>query len=323
MRQFPYIPDDLNDLFARERDRWDFRFLRPLIVVGYFFFRAVVFPLKFTIHRTPWPGEAKVIDWWMAFGLKYLATHEAAELFIRHVQIEPLLYRYILQRPLDEASDATNKHATTEHATTGKRETAEHAVDEGTAGGLALAPPKLNTIDGDYTVDDLATVVDHRLTIGHDLLSYEVVDRFDRAAFLANLAAIARTRPDRHDDYGKGVLEANARHSWQLLGPTSVVMLIVTTITIFGSLHTTVTALNSFGSDSLLLWCLKHLYAGDPEALIDLDFFLQDPPNRGHYHNSVFFSNPYQYLYYHVVFDEVAYRMLQERPPVPSGASTR
>ena len=287
MRQFPYIPDDLNDLFARERTRWDFVYLRPLLVVAYFFWRVVMFPLKFTIHRTPWPGEAWVIDWWMAFGIKYLATTEAAELFIRHVQIEPLLYQHILRH--------------------------SPPPDPGTHD---LSDRKLNTIDGDFGVESLQTVTDHRLTIGHDLLSYEVVDRFDRDAFLANLDAIRAAPPPRHDDLSKGVLEANRRHSWQLLGPTSVVMMVVTVITIFGSLHTTVTALNSFGSDSLLLWCLKHLYKDDPDALIDLDFFLQDMANRGHYHSSVFFSNPYQYLYYHVVFDEVAYRLLHERPPI-------
>ena len=32
----------------------------------------------------------------LAFGLKYFASHEAAEVLIRHIQIEPLLYRFLL-----------------------------------------------------------------------------------------------------------------------------------------------------------------------------------------------------------------------------------
>jgi len=92
-------------------------------------------------------------------------------------------------------------------------------------------------------------------------------------------------------------------------------MLVVMVITIFGDLRTTITALNSFGSDSILLWSLKRLYKGNEEIQIDLDFFMQEVNNRGHYNSSAFFSNPSQYLYYHIVFDEVAYDLLVNRPP--------
>jgi len=61
---------------------------------------------------------------------------------------------------------------------------------------------------------------------------------------------------------------------------------------------------------------MKHIYADDPQAKIDLDFFMQEVSNRGHYNSSAFFSNPSQYLYYHIVFDEVCYDMLMNRPPV-------
>lgn len=90
-------------------------------------------------------------------------------------------------------------------------------------------------------------------------------------------------------------------------------LLIVTMITLFGDLRTTINALNSFGSDSILLWCMKHIYADDEQAQIDLDFFMQVVSNRGHYNSSAFFSNPSQYLYYHTVFDEVCYDMLMNR----------
>ena len=66
-----------------------------------------------------------------------------------------------------------------------------------------------------------------------------------------------------------------------------------------------------------MLWCMKHIYAEDTPALIDLDFFMQEVSNRGHYNSSAFFSNPSQYLYYHIVFDEVVYDMLLNRPPAP------
>ena len=142
------------------------------------------------------------------------------------------------------------------------------------------------------------------------------MDRFDRAAFLKNLPLNRASKPQDHALLSKAILEENKKHSFQLLGPTNIVLLIVTTITLFGDLRTTITALNSFGSDSLLLWCMKHIYAGDVEAQIDLDFFMQEVSNRGHYNSSAFFSNPSQYLYYHIVFDEVCYEMLMHRPPV-------
>ena len=157
-------------------------------------------------------------------------------------------------------------------------------------------------------------VVKNNMTIGHDLLSYELVDRFDKEIFLQNLDWI-RTQPiGDHDAFSKNALEVNRKHSFQLLGMTNIVLLIVFTITIFGDLRTTMTALNSFGSDSILLWCLKQIYVDDRDAQITLDFFMQEVNNRGHYNSSAFFSNPNQYLYYHIVFDEVVYDMLRNRP---------
>ena len=223
-----------------------------------------------------------MIDWWMSIGMKYLARHDAAELMLRHVQIEPLLYRYVLA-----AEDA--------------------------------APPKdvrkLNGIDGDFAVEDLSQVTAHNMTIGHDLLSYELVDRFDKEVFLKNLDWIRQQKIEDHEQYSKEALEFNRKHSFQLLGVTNIVLLIVFTITVFGDLRTTMTALNSFGSDSILLWCLKLLYIDDREAQITLDFFMQEVNNRGHYNSSAFFSNPNQYLYYHIVFDEVVYDLLMNRQP--------
>lgn len=282
MNQFPYINSYVNGVFAREKKRWDFILLRPVIVFSYFFQRTISFPLKFIFHRFPLGFEAYAIDWWMTWGLKYLATHDAAELLMRHVQIEPLLYRHILGPYEANPTDASRR---------------------------------LNGIDGDFNLESINVALQNRLTVGHDLLSYEVVDRFDREAFLANLPRIRASKPASHESLSKAVLEENKKHSFQLLGPTNIVLLIVTTITLFGDLRTTITALNSFGSDSLLLWCMKHIYAGDQQSQIDLDFFMQEVSNRGHYNSSAFFSNPSQYLYYHIVFDEVCYDMLTNRPP--------
>ena len=284
MHQFPYITEYVNGVFAREQKQWDFILVRPLLLVLYFFVRFVSFPLKFVLHRWPFGFEAYLIDCCMAFGMKYLARPDAAELFMRHVQIEPLLYQHILRR-----RDAP----------------------------LPSTGPKLNTIDGDYSVDDIRTILHNRLTIGHDLLSYEVVDRFDKDAFLENLDYIRSTKPGDHEQWSKAVLETNRKHSWRLFGPTNIVMLVVMAITVFGDLKTTITALNSFGSDSVLLWCVKKIYAGDETVQTDLDFFMQEVSNRGHYNSSAFFSNPSQYLYYHIVFDEVVYDMLRSNPPVP------
>jgi len=91
--------------------------------------------------------------------------------------------------------------------------------------------------------------------------------------------------------------------------------MIVFVITIFADLRTALRALNSFGSDSIVLWCLKHIYANNTEALVDLDFFMQSETNRGHFGSSPFFSNPNQYLYYHIVFDECVYDMLRTIKP--------
>ena len=96
MKQFPYITSYLNEELSREKQRWDYRFLRPPLLLFYFFIRCLVFPFKFLFHRNPWGCEARVIDAILAFGIKYVATKEAVALLIRHVQIEPVLYRYLL-----------------------------------------------------------------------------------------------------------------------------------------------------------------------------------------------------------------------------------
>lgn len=281
MHRFPYITDYVNHVFADEKSRLDYILLRPLLLVAYFFIRTVSFPIKFVFHRVPYGFESYCIDFFMSIGMKYLARYDAAELMLRHVQIEPLLYRHILLR----------------------RDTKPPA-----------SPRKLNGIYGDFGVDDIQTVVRNNLTVGHDLLSYELVDRFDKQTFLDNLDYIRSMRPEDHNGLSKKALDENRKHSWQILGATNIVLLIVTTITIFGDLKTTINALNSFGSDSVLLWCMKKIYAGDTQVQIDLDFFMQEVSNRGHYNSSAFFSNPSQYLYYHIVFDEVVYELLRNRP---------
>ncbi|QDV19533.1 hypothetical protein Pan153_41990 [Gimesia panareensis] len=284
MQRFPYITDYINEVFAKEITQWDFILLRPLLIVFYFFLRFISFPIKFILRRWPLGFEGYLIDFWMAFGIKYLARHDAAELFMRHVQIEPLLYRHMLTRS-DTVTENNER--------------------------------KLNGINGDFSVENTKTIVDNNLTIGHDLLSYELVDRFDKTVFLENLEYIRSIRPESHENYSKAILEENRKHSFQLLGATNLVILIVTVITIFGDLKTTITALNSFGSDSVLLWCMKQIYAENKQVQIDLDFFMQEVSNRGHYNSSAFFSNPSQYLYYHIVFDEVVYDILMNQPPVP------
>jgi hypothetical protein len=247
-----------------------------------------LFPLKFIFHRVPYGFEAYTIDWWMSVGMKYLARHDAAELMLRHVQIEPLLYRHVLASENGEAP---------------------------------VEIRKLNGIDGDFAVENLEEVTEHCMTIGHDLLSYELVDRFDKETFLKNLDFIKRRKIEDHEMYSKCALEINKKHSFQLLGVTNIVLLVVFTITVFGDLRTTMTALNSFGLDSILLWCLKQIYVDDRQAQITLDFFMQEVNNRGHYNTSAFFSNPNQYLYYHIVFDEVVYDMLINRPPIAGEVS--
>lgn len=283
--RFPYLTDYVNEVFARERERWDFVFLRPVILVTYFFVRCIAFPIKFVLHRRAYGFEAKVIDWCMAMGIKYLATADAAELFIRHMQIEPLLYRHILSYEGNQANERQQA---------------------------------MNGVAGGYAIPDTGTVKRNNSTLGHDQLTYEIMERFDKDAFLEDLDAIRERIPEDHSRLSKAVLEENHKHSLQLLGPTNVVLTIVMAITIFGDLNSSVRALNSFGSDSLVLWCLKRLYADDPSAQHDLDFFMQEMGNRGHYNLSVFFSNPSQYLYSHLVFEEVVYELLTQRPPKAS-----
>lgn len=285
MMRFPYMTDYVNELFEQERRRWDFHLLRPIMVFGYFFLRCVVFPLKFVLHRVPYGFEGFLIDRSLGFGMKYFARREAVELLVRHLQIEPLLYRHLLRfHPASPAFPAGRK---------------------------------LNGIDGDFNVEHIKDVYWNNMTIGHDLLSYEIVDRFDKQIFLQNLEQLRGCVPEDHDSYSKAALDENKRHSWQLFGATNVAIMIVVTITIFADLKTAINALNSFFSDSLLLWCMKHLYANDAAALIDLDFFSQEGANRGHYNSSAFFSDPSRYLYYHIVFDEVVYDLLRNHPPPP------
>ena len=221
MKQFPYITDYMNETFRKEKQRFDYIFIRPILLILYFFLRCFAFPFKFLFHRKPWGWEGYCIDGVLAFGLKRFASYNAVELLIRHVQIEPILYRYLLT--------------------------------------------------------------------GHD---YE-----------------------DNDDYSKEVLEINEKYSFGWFGATNVVMFVVFAITIFADLQTTVKALNSFDSDSIMLWALKHIYEHDPDVLIDLDFYMQVYSNRSHYNSSAFFSDPSQYLAYHIVFDEFAYHTLRNRTP--------
>lgn len=287
MRQFPFITDYVNEMFRREKERWDYHLVRPVLIFAYFFVRCLTFPVKFFIHRKPLGFEARCIDAVMGLGLKYLATRDAAELLIRHVQIEPLLYRFFLR----------------------------HADEDGRA---VVTPGRLNGVDGDFNVDSVDTILHHNMTVGHDELSYEMVDRFDKRAFLANLETIRKEKPEDHGELSKGVLEANERHSLQLFGCTNIVILIVFAITLFADFRTAVKALNSFDSDSVVLWCMKHIYAHNPQVLIDLDFYMQEGANRNHYNASAFFSDPSQYLYYHVCFDEFVYQTLMTVPPCPA-----
>ena len=97
MNKYPYIPKAMNDLFKKEKSRIDYLFLRPILLVVYFFLRILIFPIKFLIHRRPLGFEGRSIDCLLAFGLKYLASHDAAELLIRHIQMEPLIYRFLLK----------------------------------------------------------------------------------------------------------------------------------------------------------------------------------------------------------------------------------
>ncbi len=176
MHRFPYINDRVNKVFAEEKYHLDYIVLRPLILVTYFFVRLLIFPFKFVFHRIPFGFEAYVIDWWMSIGMKYLARHDAAELMLRHVQIEPILYRHVLAEEGKEQPRNENK---------------------------------LNGIDGDFSVDTLAEVTGNNMTIGHDLLSYELVDRFDKEKFLSNLEWIRGREIEDHEQFSKQALEAN------------------------------------------------------------------------------------------------------------------
>jgi hypothetical protein len=170
----------------------------------------------------------------------------------------------------------------------------------------------LKGIDGDFSVNSIQDIIAHGLTICHDDLSYEVTERFDKKAFLDNIDFYRNSQPEDIAQFGNKVLDQNRKHSWQIFGATNVVIFIVLMITIFGDLYTLVRALNSFDSDSLLLWCLKHICAEDQQAMIDLDFYLQTSSNRSHYNSSAFVSDPNEYLYYHIAFDEFAYELLRK-----------
>lgn len=280
MQSFPYVTDYINNIFDKEKARFDYRFIRPLITIPFFFLRLVLVPLKFLFHRRAWGFEEKLIDGVLSFGIKYLATYEALELLIRHVQIEPMLYRYLLS---------------------------------GTPERKAGTGEILKGIDGDFNINSIQDILNHGLTICHDNLSYEVFERFDKHAFLNNLDFYRNSAPEDIAQYSNKVLEQNRKHSWQVFGATNVVIIVVLTITLFADFHTSIRALNSFDSDSLLLWCLKHICADDQQAMIDLDFYLQSDSNRTHYNSDAFRSDPNQYLYYHIAFDEFAYELLRKQ----------
>jgi len=279
-QSFPYVTDYVNEIFDREKERFDYKFIRPFFTIPFFFLRIVLVPLKFVFHRKAWGFERKLIDAILSVGIKYLASRDALELLIRHVQIEPLLYRYLLSGT-PERRDGTGE--------------------------------KLKGIDGDFSVNSIQDILDHGLTICHDDLSYEVFDRFDKDAFLKNIFFYKNSKPEDIAQFGNKVLEQNRKHSWKAFGATNVVIIVVITITIFADFNTAIRALNSFDSDSLLLWCLKHICTDDKQAMIDLDFYLQTDTNRSHYNSDAFRSDPNQYLYYHIAFDEFAYELLRNR----------
>jgi hypothetical protein len=281
MQNFPYATDYINDLFDKEQARFDYRFIRPIFTISFFFIRLVLVPFKFIFHRNAWGFEKKIIDSVLAFGIKYLASDDALELLIRHVQMEPLLYRYLLS---------------------------------GTPERRAGTGEVLKGIDGDFSVNSIEDIIAHGLTICHDNLSYEIFERFDKTAFLNNIEFYRKSRPEDISQFGRDIFDINRKHSWQLFGASNVVITVVFTITIFADFKTAIRALNSFDSDSLLLWCLKHVCADNKQAMIDLDFYLQSQSNRSHYNSDSFRSDPNQYLYYHIAFDEFAYELLRKNP---------
>jgi hypothetical protein len=291
MKNFPYITPYVNDVLNREQRRLDYVLLRPLLLAVYYFARLTLFPFKFLFHRNAWGFEGRCIDSVLCFGLKYLAAHDAVELIVRHVQIEPLLYRFLLQNGNPEE------------------------FKQNIAG-------ELKGIDGDFSVNTARDVVQHNLTLCHDDLAYEVWERFDKETFLENLNQLRNSLPEDHEQFGKEMLAVNRKHSLQLLGCTNVVILIVFTITIFGDLKSVVRALNSFESDSLLHWCLQHIYRNDLPSLIDLSYHLPSESNRSQYRTGPFLSDPSMYLYNHIAFDEYAYELLRTRPADFSNLNT-
>lgn len=278
-QRLPHLTAYVNAVFERERQRFDYIVIRPILLVAYYALRLIVIPLKFLLHRRAWGFEQKCIDGVLAFGIKHFAAHDALELFVRHVQIEPLLYRYLLSGTAQRRAGHTTE--------------------------------RLKGIDGDYSVDSVREVVAHGLTICHDDLSYEMMNRFDKDEFLQNIAFYRSSTPEDVAQFGSKILQQNRRHSLQVLGATNVIIFVVATITLFGDYRTVIRALNSFSSDSLLLWCLKHIYIDDPMAQTDLDFYLPADGNRGHYSNSPFRADPNEYLYNHIAFDEFAYELLR------------
>lgn len=281
-QRLPHLTGYVNRIFERERRRFDYRVIRPVLLTGYFLLRLVVIPLKFLLHRRAWGFEERCIDGVLAFGIKHFASHDALELFVRHVQIEPLLYRYLLSGTAERRSGRTGE--------------------------------RLKGIDGDYSIDSIRDVVAHGLTICHDDLSYEMMNRFDKEEFLRNIAFYRGGAPEDVAQFGRAVLEENRRHSLNVLGATNVIIFVVATITIFGDYGTVSRALNSFSSDSLLLWCLKNIYAEDGGVQASLDFYLPGEGNRGHYNNNPFLADPNEYLYNHIAFDEFAYELLRSNP---------
>jgi len=279
MQSFPYVTDYINDIFDREKARLDYKIIRPFLTIPFFFLRLVLVPFKFVFHRHACGFEKKIIDGVLAFGIKYFASHEALKLLIRHVQIEPLLYRYLLS---------------------------------GTPERRERTGELLKGIDGDFTVNSIQDILEHGLTICHDNLSYEIFERFDKKAFLENIDFYRKSKPEDIEQFGNNIMELNRKHSWQIFGATNVVIIVVITITLFADFNTSIRALNSFDSDSLLLWCLKNICADDKQAMIDLDFYLQTYSNRSHYNSDAFRSDPNQYLYYHIAFDEFAYELLRK-----------
>ena len=169
-QSFPYITDYINEIFDKEKRRFDYRFIRPLFTISFFFVRIVLVPIKFVFHRRAWGYESKLIDSILAFGIKYLASREALQLLIRHVQIEPLLYRYLLSGT-PERQDRTAEI--------------------------------LKGIDGDFTINSIQDVLDHGLTICHDDLSYEIFERFDKKAFLENIDFYRNSAPEDIEQFGK------------------------------------------------------------------------------------------------------------------------